>query len=204
MSNEMKLQLAKAYDADALRRAGSSTAEWKVQERKRFTERMREERKRTILEIGAGTGKDSEFFRDQGFDVRCTDLSEEMVRQCKERGLEAAVMDFYDLRFSDQSFDAVYAMNCLLHVPKSELGQVLEEIKRVLKAGGLLFMGVYGGVESEGIWEEDWCEPKRLFSFYTDESIQAAVRPFFDIESFGTVPLETGQPHFQSLYLRVK
>ncbi|MED5018470.1 class I SAM-dependent methyltransferase [Paenibacillus chibensis] len=30
-------------------------------------------------------------------------------------------MDFYDLDFADCTFDAVYVMNCLLHVPKAQL-----------------------------------------------------------------------------------
>ncbi|MFE5318581.1 class I SAM-dependent methyltransferase [Paenibacillus sp. NPDC056579] len=202
MNNETKASLAKAYDADAAKRAAVVPAEWKVQERERFISKLREEGKTAVLEIGAGTGKDSEYFRSEGFSITCIDLSEEMVKHCKAKGLDAAVMDFYNLQFPDRSFDAVYALNCLLHVPKAELGQVLDEIKRVMKEDGLLYMGVYGGKDSEEIWEDDWCEPKRLFSMYTDESVQEAVRVHMDIEYFQTVPLETGKPHFQSLHLR--
>jgi hypothetical protein len=43
----------------------------------------------------------------------------------------------------------------MLHVRKADLGFVLEEIKNVLNPSGLFFMGVYGGEDSEGIWEDD-------------------------------------------------
>lgn len=60
-----------------------------------------------------------------------------MIRYCKERGLTAQVMDFYNLDFDDNSFHAVYVLNCLLHVPKAEIHQVIKEVKRVIKPEGL-------------------------------------------------------------------
>lgn len=86
-----------------------------------------------------------------------------MIRYCKERGLTAQVMDFYNLDFDDNSFHAVYVLNCLLHVPKAEIHQVIKELKRVIKPEGLFYMGMYGGTESEGIWMEDSFELKRFF-----------------------------------------
>ncbi|WP_028551072.1 class I SAM-dependent methyltransferase [Paenibacillus sp. UNC451MF] len=196
-----KKQLARSYDADAIRRSQSSIADWKAGERRYFVGRLREQGGKTILEIGAGTGRDSLYFKECGFEVTCIDLSEEMVRHCKEKGLNAEVMDFYQLDFADQSFDAVYALNCLLHVPKPELGQVFAEIRRVLKADGLFYMGVYGGRDSEGVWENDTCEPKRFFSFYTDEAVQVTVKTYFELDYFRVVPLQPDEPHFQSLLL---
>jgi SAM-dependent methyltransferase len=204
MLSDTKAQLARSYDNDAFRRSQSQPAAWKQLERSALLDRLRGERKISLLEIGAGPGKDSLFFQESGLSVACVDLSEENIRLCRENGLDAQVMDFYSLSFPDASFDAVYAFNCLLHVPKSELGQVLAEIRRVLRPGGLLYMGVYGGRNSEGIYENDWCEPKRFFASYTDEAIQAAVAAggSFELLEFHTVPLGEGQPHFQSLILR--
>lgn len=130
------------------------------------------------------------------------DLSEEMVRLCKQKGLRARVMDFYELDFADRSFDAVYAMNCLLHVPKAQLPDVLTEIKRVLKPGGLFYLGLYGGMDTDGIWEQDAYEPKRYFAMYTDEDIQGIIECYFQIEDFHTRDMGEGAPHFQSMLLR--
>ena len=79
--------------------------------------------------ICAGTGIDGVYFKQNEIDVICIDISKESVKKCIERGLDARVMDFYDLSFSDKSFQVVYALNCLLHVPKKDIAQVLQEIK---------------------------------------------------------------------------
>jgi SAM-dependent methyltransferase len=93
-------------------------------------------------------------------------------------------------------------MNCLLHVPKSQLGNVLGEIRRVLKPQGLLYMGVYGGYEFEGVWEQDIYEPKRFFSFFSDEKMKELVEEYYHIESFKVVKYQQEGLHFQSMVLR--
>ena len=108
-----------------------------------------------------------------------------------------------NLDFTDRSFDAVFALNCLLHVPGNDLSRVLRAIRALLRPSGLFYMGVYGGKEFEGIWPEDRYEPKRFFSFHTDEWIQRAVIEYFEILSFRSIPLEEEQDmHFQSLTLK--
>jgi SAM-dependent methyltransferase len=146
---------------------------------------------------------DGRFFQDNGLTVTCTDLSPEMVRLCREKGLDAHVMDFLNLDFPAAHFDAVYALNCLLHVPKTDLPRVLQAIRRVLKPGGLMFMAVYGGFEHEDVWEDDNHEPKRFFAFYTDEQVQAVFGQFFEVEQFTAVDNDTQNGlHSQILILR--
>lgn len=60
-------------------------------------------------------------------------------------------MSFDDLQFPDRHFDAIWALNCLLHVPKAHIRDVLKEIDRVMKPSGLFYMGLYGGASWEGI-----------------------------------------------------
>jgi len=76
----MKLNLRKYYDHDAKRRNKGSKQEWKFTERRKFSELALKEGKINLLEIGAGTGQDSMFFMEQGFDVTAIDLSSEMVK----------------------------------------------------------------------------------------------------------------------------
>ncbi len=146
------------YDHNAAERDAAALADWKIAEREDFANLMRAEGKRSLLEIGAGPGHFSAYFRDLGLDVTCTDLSPEMVRLCRQKGLNAHVMDFHHLNFPPASFDAVFALNCLLHVPSVDLDRVLSSIHRVLRPGGLFFYGVYGGYLSEGVWPEDRLE----------------------------------------------
>jgi SAM-dependent methyltransferase len=58
-------------------------------------------------------------------------------------------------RGTSGSFDAVYALNCLLHVPSPDLPSVLAAIEEVLVPGGLLYVGTWGGVDEEGSIRDD-------------------------------------------------
>lgn len=94
-------------------RDGWPKAEFKVGERRRFLDLLRERGAASLLEVGAGPGHDSLYFQEQGLRVLCTDLSPDMVERCKAKGLDARVADFLSLGVPPASFDAVYALNCL-------------------------------------------------------------------------------------------
>jgi SAM-dependent methyltransferase len=195
--------LRAAYSREsAMQRNQAGKEPWKVAEREKFLALLRQEGKTTLLEVGAGTGQDSLFFQENGMHVVCTDLSPAMVELCREKGLEAYVMDFLSLDFLPVSFDAIYALNCLLHVPSSGLPAVLRKLRELLRPGGLFFLGVYGGVEQEGVYEDDAHKPPRFFARHTDEFMLRATAPFFDLVSFKAIPLNDKDFHFQSMILR--
>jgi SAM-dependent methyltransferase len=189
-------------EASAERRDRFEKQAWKLTERAEFLRRLQQGSCRTLLEVGAGTGQDSRYFADAGLDVTATDLSPEMVSRCQAKGLAARVMDFSEPEFEPASFDAVYAMNCLLHVPNSELPSVLALIRDLIRPGGLFFMGVYGGSGTEGPADDDDHVPPRFFSWRTDEQIQAFARQCFKLVDFHVVQHGADRDRFQSLTLR--
>ncbi len=198
-------ELRDTYDKYSQDRDASSIQEWKVVERGNFLTLLKHEKKQTLLEIGSGPGRDALFFQENGFKTTCIDLSPAMIAACLQKGLSAQVMDMTDLTFPDGSFDAVYTLNALLHLTKAEFPIVLHQIDRVLKPGGLIYLGMYGGYEFAGILERDHYIPKRFFSYFTDDGILLEVMKVFDLLSFGTVYFEPEDPfHFQSMILRKK
>jgi SAM-dependent methyltransferase len=205
--NKMELHdtLRETYNKYAGEREAYAMQDWKLELRSKFLSLLQNEQKRTLLEIGAGTGRDSKFFQDQGLDVVCIDLSPAMVELCKQKGLTAYVMDMADIQLPAGSFEAVYSMNSLLHLTKAEFPLVLRNIDRLLKTDGVVFIGMYGGRDHEGVWENDSYHPKRFFSFFTDERLKQEVEKVFDIISFESIHL---QPEdnlvFQLLLLRKK
>lgn len=205
MYHEILPDLRDAYDRQAHARDAATLDQWKLDERAYFLNLLREAGHRTLLEIGAGTGRDGQFFKASGLDVTCVDLSPEMVSLCRSKGLRAHVRDVLDLRLPPGSFDTVYALNSLLHVPKIDLPIALNEIRKLLRPDGLFYLGVYGGVDSEGVWGDDPYEPKRFFSFHTDEGVLEAVGAIFSILSFKRIMIgHSSGLHFQSLVLRVQ
>ncbi|MEX1246952.1 MAG: class I SAM-dependent methyltransferase [Anaerolineales bacterium] len=203
MDKELRKTLRQAYAAQVGVRDARIIDPWKIAERDIFLDELRKNGARSLLEVGAGTGQDAAFFAANGLDVLATDLTEENVAACKEKGLAAEVLDICDLYISPESFDAVFSLNCLLHVPKSEFPVALANIRRTLKPNGFFYLGLYGGIDSEGIYEEDTYKPKRFFSFWDDENLKRQLAPLFHLLRFHTVALEQGSDiHFQSLILR--
>ena len=199
-------RLREAYDDRAAWRDRQAKAAWKLAERQAFRDRLAAGAR--LLEVGAGTGQDSAYFHEQGIAVVATDLSPVMVEHCRAKGVEAHVMDFLRLDFPAGSFDGVFAMNCLLHVPNRDLPTVLAAIALVLRPGGLFFVGVHGlvgadgGVESrEGPAANDEHVPPRFFSWRSDEQLLGFAAACFDVVDFHTVDTGGGY-RFQSLTLR--
>jgi len=193
--------LRKSYDGSAAERDERAKQDWKVKERDAFLDRLRTIEASTLLEVGAGPGQDAVHFRDGGLTVTAVDPSAEMVALCRAKGLRAYPRDVLNLGFEPASFDAAYALNCLLHVPNADFPDALRAIRDVLAPGGLFFLGVYGGAAEEGVAAEDRHDPPRFFSFRTDEQIIAYARETFEIVDFHTVDVDEGGWHFQALTL---
>lgn len=203
---DFKQQLVTAYDADAIRRSNQKDRHgWKAGVRDAFIYRLKSEDKKSILELGAGTGIDSRFFASKGFEVLATDLSPKMVEVCRAAGLNASLLDVYDVRSIGQKFDAVFSMNVLLHVPLKDLEQVLISISDALEDGGIFFYGTYGGVTKEEVTTDPTrMNLPRYFSFLDDATLMRSVRAQFKIVDYNAIDIGDEQAglHFQSLLLR--
>lgn len=207
--DDFKKQLKIAYDKDAQRRdsAEGKRDQWKLDVRQQFIDLLNKESKKTILELGSGAGLDAKFFQENGFDVLATDLSPEMVKMCKKRGLHARVLDLYDLSSLNKKFDGVFSLNVLLHVPRKDLDSILEKILNVLTDGGLFLYGVYGGIDKEEtLIDHDKMGLPRFFSFFSDDTLKKVVSKRFEIVSFETAKLHVKRAdlHFQAILLRKK
>ena len=102
-----------------------------------------------VLELGCGAGAASAEMIARGFDVEPTDGSPEMAAEASRRlGRPVATLLFHDLS-KVEAYDAVWANACLLHVPRSELAQVLAQIWRALKPDGHFYASFKVG-EADG------------------------------------------------------
>jgi SAM-dependent methyltransferase len=184
---EFKARLRETYDAHAEERDRAGEADWRWPLCQQTISILKSENKNRLLEIGAGPGHTAKYFADRGLDVVAVDLSAAHVERARAKGLTAYHRDFYDLGFRMESFDAVWAMNCLLHVPTRDLREVLEGLRDVLVDGGVFWMGAWGGIAREGIYEQDAYRPPRFFALRTDDELLAQVEEVFIIEDFTKV-----------------
>ena len=176
--------LIESYEKYAYQRESSTTDEFKERERSELLKLLKEERRKTMLEIGCGPGRDAQFFQSQGFQVFAVDNAPTMVKLTAEKGVTAQVLDCYNLDQIDETFDAVYTMNCLLHIPKKDIGHIFSLIATRLNRTGLMYLGLWGGENFEGSLEQDTYEPKRFFSFWEAEALLEVVQQSFRLEYY--------------------
>jgi cyclopropane fatty-acyl-phospholipid synthase-like methyltransferase len=198
--------IKKYYNKEAeLRNSKSVKSDWKIKVRENFYNLIKRENKKTLLELGAGAGYDSQFFMNNGLMVTAVDISDEMVKKCREKTIEAYELDFYNLSSLNKKFDCIYAINTLLHVPKADLCHVLNEINSILETNGLFYMGVYGGEDTENEFvNSEVSDAPRLFSFHSERYLKTTLENFFQIINFESFDIGTGTDIFHSIILRKK
>ena len=92
-----------------------------------------------ILDLGCGSGRDSMYFIEEGFDVTAVDGSEALCELAKiEIGQEVHNIRFEDLEF-DNVFDGVWACASLLHVKKKDIHDIINKVSRSLVKDGVLY-----------------------------------------------------------------
>jgi SAM-dependent methyltransferase len=201
---DLLADLRTAYDRGADRRDKLVKDQWRLDERTAFLDRLRAEGAERLLEIGAGTGQDSAFFAANGLAVTAVDLSPGMVEKCREKGVDARVLDFSGLAdaFPAASFDAVWSMNCLLHVPHADLPPIIAQLHTVLRPGGLFFFGTWGGDGTEEVDANDSHDPPRFFAWRTMAQLENAVAGGFDVLDARTLVIGESKYPFHALTLR--
>lgn len=92
-----------------------------------------------ILELGCGAGGDSAELIARGFDVVPSDGSAAMAAEAESRlGRPVLVLPVHQLEFGAE-FDGIWANACLLHVPRSDLPDVLARVARALRRSGRFY-----------------------------------------------------------------
>lgn len=122
-----------------------------------------------ILDFGCGSGRDALEFLKRGYQVEATDGSEEMCRAAAElTGLAVRQMLFQELD-EKEKYDGIWACSSILHLPKSELGDVLERMTAALKINGVIYTSFkYGAFEGE--------RNGRYFTDFTEETFTEFIK----------------------------
>ena len=118
-----------------------------------------------ILDVGCGSGRDLQKFKNLGYELVGIDASNEMVKKAKAlSGVEVLNLKFSEITW-DNEFDGLWASASLLHVPISEIPNTLKLLWKSLKKSSPFFMSFKYG-------EISYIKNERHFQNYTEVTIE--------------------------------
>ena len=108
-----------------------------------------------MLDAGCGIGRNLHWFLQQGFHISGIDLNNDVIQELKKQysHLPAAnfsVSSIADTPFADQQFDHIIC-SAVLHFAdnKTQFYSMLNELLRILKKGGSLFIRIASDIGIE-------------------------------------------------------
>ena len=111
-----------------------------------YVHKWKEKGFKNILDLGCGMGRHCILFAENGFNVTGFDLSEyglDILNKNAEKKnltINAIQGDVVNLPFDNNTFDAILAYHSVYHVDSKGMEKVIENIKRVLKPGGEIYI----------------------------------------------------------------
>ena len=118
-----------------------------------------------ILDAGCGSGRDSKYFLEHGFEVVAFDASSEMCnRASKLLNRKVLNLRFDEIDF-ENCFDGIWACASLLHVPPADMSDTLLKLKKSLKKNGIFYASFKSGI---GVTDK----VSRSFTNYDEKSIK--------------------------------
>ena len=151
-----------------------------------------------ILDLGSGPGRDSVLFKRRGYKPYCLDISEEMLKLCKKRGLPIIYMDIEKITLPPDSFDGVWSYTSLTTIPKVKVWKIINKIHKILKKDGLLLLGLIEGKY------EGWKLPDKKYKFaryisrYTVREILEKTDRKFELMYFRRIDKKRNQTEYLS------
>jgi ubiquinone/menaquinone biosynthesis C-methylase UbiE len=133
-----------------------------------------------ILDAGCGSGRDTNYLSNGGFEVIGLDISDGLITEAKKRypKLQFIIGDIRKLPFNDTEFDAVWAHASLLHLENTEDVKIsLKEFNRVLKIGGILHVLVKAQLGNKtAIVSDTISGHDRFFQYFTKDEIEKMLK----------------------------
>ncbi len=128
-----------------------------------------------ILDFGCGSGRDTKYFIESGFDVTAIDGSIELCKSAsKYTGIKVSHMLFQELDEVDK-YDGIWACSSILHLPKKELKDVFARMADALTSNGIIYTSFKYG-DFEGI------RNGRFFTDFTLEIFSDFIKDIEEIE----------------------
>lgn len=135
-------------------------------------------KKAKVLDLGCGAGRDSQYFKEDGFEVVGIDISDNMLKEAKVRAPDVTFkkMDMKKLEFPDDYFDGVWIMATLHTVEKKDAMQSLKEAARVLKKDGVLYVAVKEGTGEIVKQNPKYGNVPKFYAYYQQPEMEDLIK----------------------------
>ncbi|MBI3334366.1 class I SAM-dependent methyltransferase [Candidatus Pacearchaeota archaeon] len=134
-----------------------------------------------ILDVGCGAGDHTLYFQLCNFDCQGIDFCPAMVALCHEQGVRAQVMNMESLMFDASTFDGIWAVTSLLHVPRARVPGVIAGFSHILKPGGIVYVCVKEGFGERLIPDTHDLTTQRFFSYWQEHELHETFNSTFDV-----------------------
>ena len=139
-----------------------------------------------VCDMGCGPGQIARYLFEQGVEVIGVDLSQGMVEEARRRNpdIEFKQGDMMALDVEDDAWAGIAAFYSIIHIPRPEVIKALQELRRVLRPGGLLLLTFHIG--DEVIHLDEWFgkEVSVDSTFFTREEMEGYLTAAgFEIEA---------------------
>lgn len=130
-----------------------------------------------FLDIGCGSGEYMFVMEERGWKVYGSEINAAAAAAGRKAGLDIRPGEIMNAGFEADMFDFVRLNHAFEHIPNPN--EVLPEIRRILKPGGKLFIGVpnyqgfYASLAKKYWWY--FCLPVHIFN-YSPESLRTILR----------------------------
>ena len=118
-----------------------------------------------VLDLGCGPGLYAAWLAQHGFQVDAIDASGEMVKQAAKQPGVTAWQARFDQILGEALYDGVWANFSLLHAPRADFPGHLAALKRALKPGAILHLGLKLG-SGEGADKLG-----RFYTYYSEDAL---------------------------------
>jgi len=132
-----------------------------------FLALLDQEGRTSVLDLGAGPGRDGTAFLAAGLRFVGIDLAHGNGVLAAEDGVTVTQGSIAAPPFRPRSFDAGWSMSTLQHVPEAEVAATVAAMVMPLRAGAPLVVGLWGGDGRDMIDESGIDGKRRLFSLRT-------------------------------------
>jgi SAM-dependent methyltransferase len=139
---------------------------------------------KNFLDVGCGEGFCLLEAENRGWNAYGLDITDHRVKDAKKNSINFINTDLLSSKFPDNFFDAIYLDSVLEHVI-NPLDYLLE-IKRILKTGGILYIGV----PNENSLFNDF---KKILYWFINKKVSNKIKPFkspYHVVGFNKISLD--------------